>query len=98
MCGCPMESADEPSGLHLYEGTGGLAPGGTPARIHGVRALVRQDASSATLTVTFPAIDQWITIGPAPTSTSPSVTKAQVAEERRILASIRPAPAGGGTT
>jgi len=91
LCSCPAEAADAPSGLHLYEGTGGLTSGGSPTRIHGVAARVELDTATAGLTVTFPGLDQWITVGPAPTGDA-ATTRGQVQVERQILASVRPAP------
>ena len=94
MCSCPMESGNAASGLHLYEGHGGLDPGGTPTVINGVRALVALDPSTATLTATFPLVDQWITVAPGPQSTSGPVIARQVALERRILATVTVVPGG----
>ena len=96
MCSCPMESGTAPSALHLYEGHGGLVPGGIPTEIHGVRVLVALDPSTATLSATYPVVDQWITIGPAPQSTSGSVTAQQVALERQVLESVAVVPGSPG--
>jgi hypothetical protein len=87
-----MESSDAPSGLHLYEGQAGLISGGSPTVINGLRALVGLDTSNATLTATFPGIDQWITISPAPLSRNPSSTLQQVVLEKEILATVRGRP------
>jgi len=95
VCNCPDEPVASPSGLHLYEGQDGLVPGGTPATVNGVSCMVRLDTSTATLTATFPGIDQWITIGPAPTSSSRSGKLRQVALEKEILATVKIAPGGG---
>ena len=96
LCSCPAESTTAPSALHLYEGQGGLAPGGRPTELNGVRATVATDPSTATLTATFPGVDQWITIGPAPSSTSGSITAQQADQEREILATVTLLPGGGG--
>jgi hypothetical protein len=88
-CSCPMESSDAPSGLHLYEGQTGLTSGGSPTVIHGLRALVGLDTSSATLTATFPGVDQWITIGPAPLSKNLASEIQQLVLERQILATVQ---------
>ena len=95
-CSCPMVSGTAPSGLHLYEGQGGLVPGGAPTEINGVRAFVMMDPSTATLTATVPGVDQWITIGPGPPSTSESITAQQVAQEKAILATVTAVPGSGG--
>ena len=95
-CSCPMESGTAPSALHLYEGQGGLTAGGTPTVINGARVLVVTDPTTATLTATVPGVDQWITIGPGPPSTSASVTADQVAQERAILASVTVVPGTRG--
>jgi hypothetical protein len=95
LCSCPAESTTAPSALHLYEGQGGLTPGGRPTEINGVRATVVTDPSTATLTATFPGVDQWITIGPGPSSTSGSITAQQAAREREILATVTLVPGGG---
>jgi hypothetical protein len=98
VCHCPMESANAPSGLHLYEGQTGLISGGRPTTINGVHALVGLDMSNATLTATFPGLDQWITIGPGPTSRSDSGSHQQIALEKRILATVKVVPGSGGTS
>ena len=91
-CNCPLESSDAPSGLHLYEGQTGLISGGTPTVIHGLRALVGLDTSSATLTATFPGIDQWITISSAPLSMSLASRLQQLVLEKQILATVQGRP------
>ncbi len=91
-CNCPSEAEDVPSGLHLYEGQGGLLPGGRATTVHGVKALVGLDSSTATLTATFPDIDQWITIGPAPPPGTDSNRLQQIALEKRILGSVTMVP------
>ena len=91
-CNCPMESSDAPSGLHLYEGQTGLVSGGSPTVIHGLRALVGLDTSSATLTVTFPGFDQWITISPAPLPKNLSIKLQQLVLEKQILATVQGRP------
>jgi len=96
-CNCPMESTTAPSGLHLYEGQGGLVPSGDPTTVDGTRALVALDPAKAALTVTVPGVDQWLTIGPGPMSSTATTTSAQVAVEKEILATISVTPAGGGT-
>ena len=95
-CSCPAEAGDAPSGLHLYEGHAGLVPGGMPRTINGIRSLVGLDASTATLTVTFPSLNQWITISPAPPSSSASNNLQQVALEKLILATVKVVPGNGG--
>jgi hypothetical protein len=87
-CNCPNESSNAPSGLHLYEGQSGLTSGGRPAVINDVRALVSLDTSNATMTATFPGVDQWITISPGPQSANVSTRLDQVAIERQILATF----------
>jgi hypothetical protein len=94
-CSCPLLSGTAPSAVHLYEGQGGLAPGGSPTIINGARASVGIDHSTATLTVTFPGVDQWITMSPGPLSTSASITSQQVAQEQEILATVTVVPGGG---
>jgi len=97
-CSCPSEASDAPSGLHLYEGQGGLVPGGGPTTVNGIQSLVGLDASTATLTATFPSVDQWITIRPAPPSRTATGTLQQVALEKLILATVKVVPDGGGTS
>ncbi len=97
-CNCPEEAGDAPSGLHLYEGQSGLVPGGTPTTINGIGSLVRLDRSNAVLTATFPGVDQWITIGPAPPSSTASVKEQQVALEKRILATVELVPGSIGSS
>jgi hypothetical protein len=91
-CGCPAESSIAPSGLHLYEGQTGLISGGRPTMIDGTRALVGLDTLRATLTVTIPGVDQWITIGPAPSSSTLYVNTQQIALEKQILKTIKVVP------
>jgi hypothetical protein len=87
-CNCPMESSAAPSGLHLYEGQGGLISGGRLTVINGLRARVELDTSDAALTAVFPEIDQWMTISPDPLS-----RKIQpIALEKRILATVHGRP------
>jgi len=64
--------------------------------INGMQTLVSLDPSDATMAATFPGIDQWITIGPAPASGDPFTTELQVAVEKQILATLAVQPAGGG--
>jgi hypothetical protein len=97
-CSCPSESSDAPSGLHLYEGQGGLVPSGSATTINGIQALVALDASHATLTATFPDEDQWITISPAPASTTVSSKLQQVALEKQILSTVEVAPDNGAAS
>src|SRR5664280_728171 len=97
-CSCPLERSDAPSGLHLYEGQSGLISGGKPTMINGIHTLVGLNTSSATLTATFPGVDQWITISPAPSSRTASSTLQQVAQERQILAAVTAAPESGTTS
>ncbi len=72
----------------------GWRPVDAPTEINGVRAVVALDPSTATLSATFPVVDQWISIGPAPWSTSASVTAQQVALERQILSTVAVVPGG----
>ena len=95
-CNCPMESSTAPSGLHLYEGQGGLISAGTPTEVGGGRALVELDSSTAVLTATFPGVDQWMIIGPGPSSASTGITRQQMAQEKQILATVEVLPGGGG--
>lgn len=95
-CSCPMESATAPSALHLYEGQGGLVPGGRSTVINGVRAFVESDPMAATLTATFPTVGQWFTISPGPPPTSGSGIARQVVQEDEILATVTVVPAGSG--
>jgi hypothetical protein len=96
VCNCPAEGATAPSGLHLYVGSTGLIPGGKPAVINGLQASVSLDTSTATMTATFPGVDQWITISPAPASGSLSTQRRQVALETQILATVKMNPASDG--
>ncbi len=96
MCNCPAEGATAPSGLHLYVGSTGLIPGGKPTVINGLQASVSLDTSTATMTATFPGVDQWITISPAPASGSLSTEERQVALETQILATVKMHPASAG--
>lgn len=96
LCGCPMESATAASGLHLYEGSTGLIPGGKPAVINGLQALVSVNTSTATMTATFPGVDQWITISPAPLPGTLSTQLRQAALERQILATVKSDPTSDG--
>lgn len=97
-CSCPNESGDPPSGLHLYEGHTGLISGGTPTVINGLQALVGLDTSNATMTATFPGVDQWITISPAPPSRTRLTNLQQVALEKQILATVEAVPGSGGAS
>jgi len=96
LCSCPMESATAASGLHLYEGSTGLIPGGKPEVINGLQALVSVDPSTATVTATFPGVDQWITISPAPPAVTLSTRQGQVVLETQILAAIKSDPGSVG--
>ncbi len=91
-----MERADVASGLHLYEGSTGLIPGGEPQVINGLQALVSVDATTATVTATFPGVDQWITISPAPPPGTPSARRGQVALETQILETVKSDPGSLG--
>ncbi len=91
-----MELATAASGLHLYEGSTGLLPGGKAEVINGLQALVSLDTATATMTATFPGVDQWITISPAPLSGTPSVGLRQMALETQILAAVKSDPAASG--
>jgi hypothetical protein len=86
-CSCPEEAANAPSGLHLYKGSRGLIPGGTPTVINGLRVLVSRDTSNATMTATFAGVDQWIA-DPAPSSESVSTLRRRAAIEQGILATV----------
>ena len=97
-CNCPMESSNAPSGLHLCEGQTGLISGGRPTMIDGTRALVGLDTSNATLTATFPGVDQWITIGPGPSSRTAFGNQQQIALEKQILATVKVVPGSGGAS
>jgi hypothetical protein len=88
-CGCPEEAGDGPSGLHLYEGESGLSPDGKSELINGLQAVVSLDTSNATLTATFPAINQWVAISPGPQSADASTRLRQVTIEKQILATFR---------
>lgn len=98
VCSCPAEAADAPSGLHLYEGHGGLVPAGKHTTINGIQSLVELDTSTATLTATFPSVNQWITISPAPPSGTATSNRQQVALEKLILATVEVVPDSGGTS
>ena len=98
VCSCPAEGGDAPSALHLYEGRGGLVPGGKPTMINGIQTFVELDTSTATLTATFPSINQWITISPAPPSGTATSNRRQVALERLILATMEMVADSGGTS
>jgi len=91
-CNCPADSGAAASGLHLYEGYGGLIPGGRPTEIGGLLAFVSLDSSTATMTATFPGVDQWITISPAPHSRTYSTHLQQVALEKQIFATVKVDP------
>jgi hypothetical protein len=91
-CSCPEESADAPSGLHLYEGTSGLVRTGRTEVVHGLAVEVSSDPATARLSVAFPTLDQWITIAPAPSSRDRATTRGQSALERAILATVQAAP------
>ncbi len=95
-CNCPAELSGVPSGLHLYEGQSGLISGGSPMTINGLDVLVSLDTSNATLTATFPSIDQWMTISPAPSAATVTTDLQQVALERQILSTVSAAPSGNG--
>ena len=95
MCNCPMESSNVPSGLHLYEGQGGLVSAGMPTTINGARVLVEFDTSNTVLTATFPGVDQWITISPGPRSGTAFTNLQQIALEKRILSTVKAIPNGG---
>jgi hypothetical protein len=97
-CSCPMDSGNAPSGLHLYEGQSGLTSSGRPTMIDGIQALVGLDTSNATLTATFPGVDQWITISPAPPSRTVSSNLQQIALEKQILATVKVVPGSGGAS
>ena len=51
-----------------------------------------------TLTATFPGVDQWITISPAPPSRAVSGNRQQIALEKQILATVKVVPGSGGTS
>lgn len=87
-CNCPEESSDAPSGLHLYEGDSGLTSDGKPTVINDLQAVVSLDTSTATMTASFPAINQWITISPGPQPAEVATRLHQVAIERQILATF----------
>jgi|GEM_PF-5649370 len=97
-CSCPAEVSSAPSGLHLYEGQGGLLRGGTPTTVNGVRALVSLDLARATLTATFPDQDQWISISPAPSAKTIADTLGQATLERQILATVNVIPANSASS
>jgi hypothetical protein len=97
-CNCPAESDNAPSGLHLYEGQSGLISGGRPMVINGLQAFVALDVSTAMLIATFPGMDQWITISPAPPSRTLSTNPQQVVLERQILATVKLVPGSGGAS
>ncbi len=88
-CYCPAEISSAQSALHLYEGQGGLVPGGKSTKINGTQALVLQNQTDATLTATFPSVDQWITVSPAPASKTASGNLQQVSLEKQILATVK---------
>lgn len=60
--------------------------------INGLHVLVSLDTSNATMTATFPGVDQWIDVDPAPPSQSGSTLVQQAAIEQRILATVTPDP------
>jgi hypothetical protein len=97
-CGCPLEGGDVSTGLHLYEGQGGLVQGGKPMTINGIRSLVGLDTSTATLTATFPTVNQWITISPAPAAGTATTNLQQVELEKLILATVKVVPGGTSTS
>ena len=98
MCGCPEESSNALSGLHLYEGHTGLIPGGKPTVINGLQALVSLDTSNGTMTATFPGVDQWITMSPTPPSGTLSTHLRQVALEKQILSTVQVDPSSDGAS
>jgi len=95
-CNCPAELSGVPSGLHLYEGQSGLISGGGSMTINGVQAYVSLDASTATMTATFPGVDQWMTINPAPAAGTPSARLQQIALEKEILSTVKLVPSDSG--
>jgi hypothetical protein len=66
--------------------------------INGLQALVGLDTSNATMTATFPGVDQWITISPAPPSRTRLTNLQQVALEKQILATVEAVPGSGGAS
>jgi hypothetical protein len=58
--------------------------------INHLQAVVSMDASTATMSATFPKINQWVTIAPGPQTTDVTTRQHQVAIERQILATFRP--------
>jgi hypothetical protein len=48
------------------------------------------------MTVTFPSVDQWMTISPAPPAGSVATSGQQVALEWQILATVTVVPGAGG--
>ena len=97
-CSCPYESANEPTGLHLYEGLSGLISGGSPTVINGLQAFVSLDASNATMAATFPGVDQWTTISAAPRARTALSNLQQVALEKQILATVKIVTGSVGTS
>ena len=88
-CNCPEESSTAPSELHLYEGQGGLVAGGRPTTINGAPATVSVDPSETMVTATFPGVDQWISIAPAPAPRPAVGNLQQIALEQQILATVK---------
>jgi len=66
--------------------------------INGIQSLVGLDTSTATLTATFPSVNQWITISPAPPSGTATSNRQQVALEKLILATVKMVPGSGATS
>jgi hypothetical protein len=97
-CNCPAEAGDAPPGLHLYAGQGGLIPSGKRMTINGVQSLVGLDTSTAALTATFPSVNQWITISPAPPSGTATSNLQRVQLEKLILATVKVVPGGRSTS
>jgi hypothetical protein len=66
--------------------------------INGNRSLVGLDTSTATLTATFPTVNQWITISPAPAAGTATTNLQQVELEKLILATVKVVPGGTSTS
>jgi hypothetical protein len=94
-CSCPMEQANSPSTLNLYAGSAGLAPGGQVADINGLRAKISVNRRNASVSATFPDLDDWISIRAFPAARSATEVARQVALELQIVDSVRAASSGG---
>jgi hypothetical protein len=75
--------------LNLYAGKGGLVPGGRRVTINGLRGQISVNRTKASVSVTFPDLNDWISISAFPTAHSAAKVARQVGLELQIVDSVR---------